>query len=382
MKRNNIKVYSLTILLMTILFFTLLVLNKMTYIKFSIILAIFALITSLCLKKKKILSIYKKQVMWLMIAFALIYLGVFYLLGMIEYDFYKAAAIFNFKTLYRFIIPLTIIIISTEIIRYLFLSQDAKIRIFKKNIDLSKIITFISMVLIDLIIYVGVYDLTNYDDFLTVMGFVLFSSVSCNLLYNYVSVRFGFKGIIVYRLITVLYVYIIPIIPNVYVYFRAFLRMIYPYILYMVLEKTYSSNDFVIAYVEKRKNVFTITFLIIVMVLFTMLISCQFKYGMLVIGSGSMTGTINVGDAVVYESYDKQKIENGDIIIFEKNGIKLVHRVVKIKNVNNEIRYYTKGDANNVMDSGYIVEKDIVGTIKFKIIYIGYPTLWIRDLFS
>lgn len=382
MKKNNIKVYTLSLFLITILFFTLLVLNKMTYIIFSIILTIFTLITIFCLNRKKILSIYKKQVMWLMIAFALIYLGVFYLLGMVEYNFYKAAAVFSFKTLYRFIIPLTLIIISTEIIRYLFLSQDAKIRIFKRDIDLSKIMTFISMVLIDLIIYIGVYDLTNYDDFLTVIGFVLFASISCNLLYNYVSVRYGIKGIIIYRIITVLYVYIIPFIPNVYVYFRTFLRMIYPYIIYMVLERTYSSNDFVVAYIERRKNIISISILIVIMVVFTMLISCQFKYGMIVIGSGSMTGTINVGDAVIYDNYDNQKIENGDIIIFDKNGIKLVHRVVKIRDVNNEIRYYTKGDANNIMDSGYVVEKDIVGKVKFKIMYIGYPTLWVRDIFS
>jgi len=45
------------------------------------------------------------------------------------------------------------------------------------------------------------------------------------------------------------------------------------------------------------------------MVLITMLISCQFKYGILVIGSESMTGTINVGDAVIYESYNNETIK-------------------------------------------------------------------------
>ena len=36
-----------------------------------------------------------------------------------------------------------------------------------------------------------------------------------------------------------------------------------------------------------------------------MLISCKFKFGVLVIGSGSMTGTINKGDIVLYETYGK-----------------------------------------------------------------------------
>lgn len=382
MKKNNVKVYTLGLLLLAILFFAVLVLNKMTYIIFSIILLTFAVITKYALKKKKILSIYESQVIWILIAFAIIYLGIFYLLGVIEYNFYRSSVLFSFKTLYRFIIPLTLIIISSEIIRYRFLSQNAKIRILKKRIDLSKAIIFISMVLIDLIIYIGVYDLTNYDDFLTVLGFILFASISCNLLYNYISVRYGIKGIVTYRMITVLYVYIIPFIPDIYIYFQTFIRMLYPYFLYLIFEKIFSNNEFAVAHVERRKNVIGISFIIIIMTLITMLISCQFKYGILVIGSGSMTGTINIGDGVIYEQYKNQKIENGTIIIFERNGIKLVHRVIKIKSVDNQIRYYTKGDANKEMDTGYVTSKDIVGITKLRVMYVGYPTLWIRTLFS
>jgi hypothetical protein len=108
------------------------------------------------------------------------------------------------------------------------------------------------MVLVDLVIYTGVYDITQFNDFVAVIGFVLFASVSCNLLYNYISVRYGKVGIIAYRLITVLYVYLIPVIPNMYIYFRSFLRMIYPYIIYLILEHTYSKSDFVVSYSERN----------------------------------------------------------------------------------------------------------------------------------
>mgnify|MGYP003305586767 CR=1 FL=1 len=56
------------------------------------------------------------------------------------------------------------------------------------------------------------------------------------------------KPIIIYKLITLLYSYIIPIIPDVLVFFRSILRMIYPYIIYLVLEYSYSKetkNDIV-----------------------------------------------------------------------------------------------------------------------------------------
>jgi hypothetical protein len=53
---------------------------------------------------------------------------------------------------------------------------------------------------------------------------------------------------------------------------------------------------------------------------------------------------------------------------------------VKIEQKDGEVRYFTKGDANNVIDSGYVTDKDIVGLTDIKVAYIGYPTLWLREL--
>jgi len=182
MKNNKARLYGLEILFSIILFIALLVSNRITYILLAIILSIYAIVVNMFFKKKKILSTNKNQANMLMIGFALIYLGIFYLLGLLVYNFNKSAVIFGFKSLYRYIIPLIVIIVSTEIIRFTFLSQDAKIRIFKKRIDISKIIMFIDMVLIDLVIHAGVYDLTNFNELLTVMGFIFFASVSYDLL--------------------------------------------------------------------------------------------------------------------------------------------------------------------------------------------------------
>ena len=74
-----------------------------------------------------------------------------------------------------------------------------------------------------------------------------------------------------------------------------------------------------------------------------MLISCKFKFGVLVIGSGSMTGTINKGDIVLYETYGKNdELKNGDIIVFIKDDLKIVHRIVDQRILGEETRYYTK----------------------------------------
>ena len=96
-----------------------------------------------------------------------------------------------------------------------------------------------------------------------------------------------------------------------------------------------------------------------------------------------MTGTINKGDAIIFEKFEnKEDIEEGEIIIFLRNDAKIVHRVIDVKNVNGETRYITKGDVNEQNDDGYITNNDIYGKYKFKISYIGYPSIWIRDIFS
>lgn len=380
MKKNNFKTIFLELLLILILFFALFMSNIFTRSIFSIIMVIYTIVTCLILKKRKISSIYKKQITILLVIFGLIYIGCFYLLGL-YFGFEYAKIKLSLWSLFRFIIPITGIIISIEIIRNIFLSRKVIIYIKSFQFNLSLILTYIITILIDLIIYTGIYDLSNLDDFLMALGFVFFASMSTNLLYNYISVRYDIKGIIIYRLITTLYIYIIPILPSVYIFFRTFLRMLYPYFIYVVIEKIVVKNDLTISYTKRKQEFIGNTFLIVIMTLLIMLISCQFKFGILVIGSNSMTGTINKGDAVIFEKYTKQQIENGQVIIFDYNGTQTIHRVIEIKNVNGEYRYYTKGDANQKIDDGYATDDDIYGLVKLRIKYIGYPTILVRKLF-
>ena len=47
-----------------------------------------------------------------------------------------------------------------------------------------------------------------------------------------------------------------------------------------------------------------------------------------------------------------------------------------------ERRYITKGDANEGNDSGYRTDSDIVGVVRLKVVYIGYPSLWLRQIMN
>lgn len=372
MKKDKKVSYILESILCIILFFALFVPNIFTRVAVAVILTIYMIITRKILQKRNILSIYHKQATLLMLLLGIAYLVIFYLMGL-YFGYYNAIIKLSISSIINTILPLTLIIITSEVIRGIFLAN--------KSIA-SKILIIISMVLVDLAIYTNIYQITTLNGFVDIMSFTVFAAISCNLLYNYISTRFGSKPVIVFRLITVLYAYIIPIIPNVYIFFRSFLRIVYPYIIYLILEQCYSKDNFVVATKDKKKNIIITVILSIIMVFIIMLISCKFKYGMLVIATESMTGTINKGDAVIFEAYDEQKISEGQVIIYEREGIQIVHRVIEMEQVNGETRYYTKGDSNQQVDKGYVTEKEIVGISKFRIMYIGYPTIWLRDIFT
>ena len=365
--------YILQVILLIILFLTFIFSGEFVKIFLSIFLVIYTIIICKLIKKNKIISIRSRQVFLVMLAMGIIGISIYYLIGL-YFGYVRPSVTFSLWTLVRYIIPISTIIITSEIIRYRFSMQE--------ETKISKTLTIIAMILIDMIIYTQVYDITVLDDFLAVMGFVLFASVASNLLYEYISPKYSFMPIITYRLILGLYSYIIPVVPDIYIFFKSVLRMLYPYIIYLILDFVFEKKIKATEYKAKKRNYIYISIIITIAILIAMLISCKFYYGIIVIGSDSMTGTINKGDATIFVKYRKQEIEEGDILIFQRDNTQIVHRVISKTKVAGDNRYYTKGDANASMDEEYIEDEDIIGICTLKIPYIGYPTLWLRNTFD
>ena len=189
MKRDALRYYTVELFFLVILCLALFVSNVFNTKILALVLTIFTVITYTAIKKKNTKSVLSRQVMYLMIGFGVIYLISFYLMGL-YFGYYKASVQFSLYGIWNFIIPSTIIIITSELIRDRLLSYKS---------TFSKSLIFIDMVLVDLIVYSKVYDLSNLDDALVVIGFIFFASISCNLLYNYISVRYDNKSIIIYN---------------------------------------------------------------------------------------------------------------------------------------------------------------------------------------
>lgn len=364
--------YILQTLLIVMLFLTFIYLEGFFKIFLAIFLGLYAILICYLIKKNKVISIKNKQVTLLMAGMAIIGLTIYYLLGL-HFGYAKSDVRFSLWSIGHFILPISIIIISSEIIRFRFSMEQTKI---------SEFLNIVAMILADMIVYAQLYDITAISDFFEVTGFILFASISCNLLYEYISPKYGCIPIIAYRLIMGLYSYIIPVVPKVYIFTASVLRMIYPFIVYLILEFVFSKKIKGTELKRTRRSYVIITIMIVISILLTMLISCKFYYGIIVIGSESMTGSINKGDAAIFIQYKGQEIKKGDILIFTKNNRQIIHRVVDITRVGNNYRYYTKGDANPNMDSDYVEEDEIIGICKLKIKYMGYPTLLIKNTFD
>lgn len=374
MKSEKLRLYTVELTLIIFLLLAMIFNNIFTRQVISVILLVFMIISLKLIKSDKEKYTNSRQIIILLSAFGVIYIATIYILGIFT-GFYNATVKLSLWSVLNYIIPYIVIIISSEIIRkVILLKEDKK----------SRIIILIAMVLLDVILWTNIYNLTTNKDYFTLMTFIIFSSIANNLLYNYIVIKYrNWVAIIGYRLITTIYMYIIPIVPNIYIFLESIIRLIVPYIIYIVLEQLYSKKNKTVSVKRKRKEIITSIILCIIVALIIMLISCKFRFGALTIGSGSMTGTINKGDMIIYERYeDDEKVKTGDIIVFTSGDLRIVHRVIDQRDLGDEIRYYTKGDANLQEDEGYRVRKDVIGKVKIRIPYIGYLTLWVNDIFE
>ncbi len=311
-----------------------------------------------------------REVTMVMGLMALLILMLYYLTGL-SYGFYKNPIPSHF--IYRYTIPIALTIIASELLRSIFLQQKNK---------WVTVLSYIAMVLLECLLLskLNVFDsFTKFRDF---TAMILFPAIAGNLLYHYLSRRYGMLPNILFRLPMTLYPYLLGYIPKTPDAFVAFFKLLLPLIIFFFIRMLYQKRHFA---AHQKKSIFSTILGIIVVILMAltlMLISCQFRYGLLVVGSESMTGTVDKGDCVIYEEYTGQVIPNEVIAVFKSGGTTYIHRVVDIENIDGQTRYYTKGDANEGIDAGYVTNGDIIGIVTHKVKYIGLPTIWIRDLFK
>lgn len=318
---------------------------------------------------------YTKDIIFEIIIFLLVFFLLYYLSGLII-SFARTGNYLNWYGLSNFILPTIVTIILKEFLRYMLLQKSEG----SKLLTVTTCLLFIFLDVSNAIYYNGFA--SKYESFLFV-ALSLMPAISTNIVCTYISRKVGYKPIMVYLLIMNTYSYFMPIVPNPSEYISSMVQFLVPialgYKIYSFYEK---ERDKEVSRDYNKKRILPLlipTAIIIVLVYF---VSGYFHYYAIAVASGSMSPNIHKGDVVIIEKIDKdyESLKEGQVIAYKYDGLIIVHRLEKILKNGDKYYFYTKGDANEKTDNWTVEEDMIIGTVNYKIAYIGLPTVWLNEL--
>lgn len=272
------------------------------------------------------------------------------------------------------ILPTVLIILSSEYLRGILIRKGGHNKFIL-------VFTVLMFIILDLSINAVYFNLSEPNELLKFLSSVFLVSIFRNVILTRFTYYYGIKQNIVYRLILELYLYVMPFIPDLGTYLESVLLMIFPFILNIVMMAGFEK--------EKRKDYrenkpFRKILNILVIMILAIIVSLNsniFRFWMVMVASGSMEPTIKIGDAVIIDkSYQKHidRLQVGDILAFNVGKKIYVHRIIDIQNENGNYNIKTKGDREGQsVDNWRVTNKDIIGVVKLRIKYIGYPTVWL-----
>ena len=189
----------------------------------------------------------------------------------------------------------------------------------------------------------------------------------------------GVKPAIMYSILTYIYVYMSPILPNTPWYLKPLIGIAVPLVQFgfivpfLPLHLHFIRNFRKTRGTRKSKISKSLSYSLVGAAVILLAFIALGGRVMTVV-SGSMEPQIGVGDiAVVVPDSD---IYVGDIVAFKGPSSPILHRVIDVKAEKESTYYTTKGDANNTPDPYKISNKDIIGKLLFTIPYLGYPIVY------
>ena len=319
-------------------------------------------------------SYLKPLVTRIVISCLLSFLIVVYSIGLFT-GFNNTVLKLNFSYLFNVVFLQFITVILLELMRYGICRNSVN---NKKPIILFTII----MIVLNVVAEINGYNLKETEGVFVFICVVLLPVISRELLCSYLAYKVSYLPALIFKLVITLYQYVLPIIPNLGYYLYASFNLFLAYFIYFLSSKSIDYAEKAKVYVSKSTRKIIFIPLLIILLIIVLLVSGLFKYKMIAIGSNSMEPVYSRGDAVIYSKADASEVVKDDILVFVKNGVVVTHRIIKISGSGNEILIQTKGDANNTPDSFTVNSGDVLGIVKYKVKYIGFPTIWINELFE
>lgn len=307
--------------------------------------------------------------------------SIFVVLGW-KFGFLRSSYQLGFTHFFKIVLPTVLIIVLSEFLRYQWIEKGRTSKLVLYTVP-------IFFIFLDFILGSGLYSLSSAQGWFEVIATHVFPSIMRNIFLTYIVYHYGYKPSLIYRLLMELPIYYLPIYPDIGTYFMTVLNISFPFFLLLYFLSYTSSVEIHTREKEKKKKenkklefAFQIAFLALLLV-FTGMMSGLFHYYFLVVGSGSMEPNIQVGDMVLVEKINEaDELQLNDVLVYKKEGKVILHRIVEKKKEDGELIFQTKGDNNPTADAWNINEKEVIGKVNFRIPKVGYPSVWLNELFK
>ena len=98
-----------------------------------------------------------------------------------------------------------------------------------------------------------------------------------------------------------------------------------------------------------------------------------------VVLSGSMEPEYKTGSVIYVKETEATELEVGDVITYQIDAETVAtHRIIEITEVDGDVAFRTKGDANEMEDATAVLANQVVGTPIFTIPNLGYLVSYIH----
>ena len=210
---------------------------------------------------------------------------------------------------------------------------------------------------------------------------VIAPSIAKNILFSYIAIQGDFVPSILYQLVTNLYYWISPILPNSPWAMSSIIDTVIPIILCLYIRyekvKLTPKKDRRMIIDTNPGSIIPLVISIVLVIWFALGV---FPIKPIAIATGSMEKEICVGDVAIIQKCKGNDVNVGDIIEYQMEGYTVIHRIIEKKQENGEFHFVTKGDNNISPDNEIVRENQLIGKVIFKIKYIGYPAIWMHLL--
>lgn len=187
-----------------------------------------------------------------------------------------------------------------------------------------------------------------------------------------------------YRVPIALATVLLPIFPNIDWFFSSILDILLALVLYIYINYEHTIKVNRLTRKQKKNiNPKKSVIYICIVVLFVVFIAGLFPYKPVAVMSNSMVPDFYRGYIVICKkinSKDASNIKVGDILQYQLEKNSIIHRVINIEEEDGKLYFTTKGDNNNSPDTKRVEENQVMGIVKFKIPYAGYPSVWFSEI--